>query len=673
MLNPHARFASFVVGSSNRLAATAAKAVAEAPGAAYNPLFFYARPGLGKTHLLSAIGHEAQAIDPARIVEYVTVDDFVEAYHAALAAGQAEAYRRRFTEAHLVLVDDAQLLSDQRELQSELLRLIDVLMAADRQIVLASDRPPEEIQSLDERLIRRFAGGLVIDIGAPDYETRLAILSRRTSERQVDFHAEVLAAVAELRIGTVRELLGALNRLIAQQAVTSSPITADEARRVLATLGHQEAPIVPAGRAGPGTTPEIAALGAATRYPGGPPGPRDVTFRGADVGGEFDSFLSDVSSAVSQQVDRWRQRVTEAALRYRGDGFHTARLDAILAAEISVDPAEALTAFEADVNALRQLQAEIEVAAPSLLLETALHDPDRVAEAELLVVEAREAGDPLPGPSPRYSLAQFAEGPSSRPVLEAIRQAASAPGQRYNPLVIVGRGGVGKTHLLHALGHALRGAGLTRVAVFDGKEFVDGLVTALADGAIARWRQRLRRCEALLIDDVSAVAGKERSQEELYLLYNLMLESGLQMAFTAPAPPAQIPGLEPRLATRLSGGLVLEVGAPDREARVFEAERLLGPSPADPDLVDYLASRPATSLREVQQLVQRLLGAAEERQMTLTVELARTILEGTTVPHPRTARRGSGLLAPGGGAIRSREKMIATWPDIAERLLEEWS
>ena len=103
MLNPHARFASFVVGSSNRLAATAAKAVAEAPGAAYNPLFFYARPGLGKTHLLMAIGHEAQAIDPSRIVEYVTVDDFVEAYHAALAAGQAEAYRRRFTEAHVVL------------------------------------------------------------------------------------------------------------------------------------------------------------------------------------------------------------------------------------------------------------------------------------------------------------------------------------------------------------------------------------------------------------------------------------------------------------------------------------------------------------------------------------------------------------------------------------------
>ena len=219
MLHAHATFDAFVVGSSNRLAVTASKAVAESPGATYNPLFIYARPGLGKTHLLMAIGHEARRVDQGRTVEYVTVDDFVEAYQAALAAGQAEAYRRRFIGADLVLIDDAQLLADRRELQSELLRLIDQLMAADRQIVLAGDRPPEEIQQLDERLIRRFGGGLVIDIAAPDYETRLAILGRRARDRQVDLPAETLAMVAELPIGTVRELIGALNRLVAQQAV----------------------------------------------------------------------------------------------------------------------------------------------------------------------------------------------------------------------------------------------------------------------------------------------------------------------------------------------------------------------------------------------------------------------------------------------------------------------
>ncbi|MEP6589754.1 MAG: DnaA/Hda family protein [Gemmatimonadota bacterium] len=653
MLNAQSRFASFVIGSSNRLAATAAKAVAEAPGAAYNPLWFYAKPGLGKTHLLMAIGQEAQVIDPSRTVEYVTVDDFVEAYHAALAAGQAETYRRRFTEADLVLLDDAQLLTDQRELQSELLRLMDVLMASNRQIVLAGDRPPEEIQALDERLIRRFAGGLVVDIGAPDYETRLAILSRRVQDRQIGFSPEVLAVVAELPIGTVRELLGALNRLIAQQAVLTTPLSGAEARALLAGLGHVT------------ENPPAAVTREGHMDPAGDPSAGLAT-------DEFGDFLSDLSATVSVQVDRWRQRVTEVALRCTGEGFRSARLDALLAGEMASDPEAVLAEFERDVEILRTLQRELAQLAPSLLGETALHDPDRVPEAEALVTEAREAGAPLPGPSARYGLELFVEGPSTRPALEAIRSAAAQPAQLYNPLVIVGPGGTGKTHLLHAFGDALRRNGLARVAVLDAQQFVDGLVGALGDGTIGGWRQRLRRVDALLLDDVTALAGKERSQEELYLLHNLLLESGRQMAFTSSVLPSQLEGFEPRLATRLAGGLVLELGAPDREARVQEIARLLGPAATDADLVEYLAARPVASMREVQQLLQRLASAAEERHATLSLELARTLLEGSSTPTPRPARRGSGLLAPGGGAVRSREKMVEIWPGIAERLFEEW-
>ncbi len=647
MLSTHATFASFVVGTANRLAATAAKAVAETPGAMYNPLFIYARPGLGKTHLLMAIGQEALAIDPARTVEYVTVDDFVEAYQAALAAGQAEAYRRRFTEADLVLLDDAQLLSDRRELQAELLRLIDVLTAADRQIVLAGDRPPEEIQALDERLIRRFAGGLVIDIGAPDYETRLAILGRRASERGATFSPAVLEAVAELPIATVRELLGALNRLLAQQAVQTAPISVAESYALLAALGHRAQAADQAPAAGGGMIP-------------------------APAPDEFSDFLSDMSTTVAQRVDRWRQRLTETALRHAGEGFRTARLEAVLAADLTEAPDAILDAWERDVATLRTLQAELATLMPDLLGEAALHDPDRVAEAEQLVAEARDAGPPLPGPSPRFTLPQFAEGSGSRAVVEAIRAAAAVPGQRYNPLVIVGRSGAGKTHLLHAFGHALRETGLQRVVVLDGRQFVGDLVAALGEGTVTRWRQRLRRVDALLLDDVGALAGKERSQEELYLLYNLLLESGRQMAFTAARPPSQLEGFEPRLATRLAGGLVVELGLPDREAKVREVERALGPAAVAPDLVDYLAARPVTSLREVQQLVQRLIAAADARNVPLSLATARRLLEGEPIEPARPARRGSGLLAPGSGALRSREKMAETWPDVAERLIEEW-
>jgi chromosomal replication initiation ATPase DnaA len=646
MLNPHASFASFVVGSGNRLAATAAKAVAESPGSTYNPLFIYARPGLGKTHLLMAIGNEAIQFDGSRRVEYVTVDDFVEAYQAALAAGQADAYRRRFTEADVVLVDDAQLLADRRELQSELLRLIDVLTAADRQIVLAGDRPPEEIQQLDERLIRRFAGGLVIDIAEPDYETRLAILSRRADERQVIFPPSVLDTVAELSITTVRELLGALNRLIAQQAVQDEPLTVEQARKVLGALGHSA----------------TSAAAPASPSPAGSPPPAED---------EFGAFLSDLTSSVAHRVDRWRQRMTEAALRWSGEGFRTGRIDAVLAGEMDDDPESILERFEADVAELRTLHEAIGAFAPELMSEAVLHDPDRVAEARQLVEDAREAGPPLPGPSPRYTLELFSAGAAARPAVEAIRSAALAPGQRYNPLVIVGHSGAGKTHLLHAFGHALRAGGLSRVAVLDGRTFVEGLVAALGEGSVPRWRQRLRRVDALLIDDVGVLAGKERSQEELYLLYNLLLESNRQMAFTATVPPVQLSGFEARLATRLAGGLVVELGLPDREAKVREVERLLGDAAVDPDLVDFLASRPAASLRELQQMVQRVTAAANERAVSLSVPTARRLLDGAP-DEPHRPRRGSGLLSPGSGALRSREKMIETWPDIGERVIEEW-
>ncbi|HEX2220237.1 MAG TPA: DnaA/Hda family protein, partial [Gemmatimonadales bacterium] len=232
-LNPLYRFDTFVVGSANRLAVTAAKAVAESPGTVYNPLFIYARPGLGKTHLLMGLGHAARAIDPNLHVEYLTLDEFVEAFHAAIAAGHGEAYRKRFLDVGLLLVDDVQFLTHRREMQAELLRLTDALQTTNRQIVLTSDRPPAEIEALDERLIRRFAGGLVIDVAAPDYETRVAILRRKAEERRAAFPNGVLEAVASLSIDNVRELLGALNRLVAFQAVSEKPLDAEQARALV--------------------------------------------------------------------------------------------------------------------------------------------------------------------------------------------------------------------------------------------------------------------------------------------------------------------------------------------------------------------------------------------------------------------------------------------------------
>lgn len=650
-LNPRLRFESLVVGAANRLAVTAARAVAESPGAVYNPLFVYARPGLGKTHLLMAVAHAARAISPGLQLEYLTLDEFVEAFHAAIAAGQGELYRRRFQDLGLLLVDDVQFLTSRREMQAELLRVVDALQNGGGQIVLTSDRPPAEIEALDERLIRRFGGGLVIDIGAPDYETRVAILRRRAEERGAGFGAGVLEAVAELGIDNVRELLGALNRLIAFQAVRAEPLTAEQAR---ALIGRESAP------GGPHEPVTVEA----------DPGPSP-----AAATDEFADFLREVAVTVSQQVEAWRTRIAEAVLRHGGEGFRTARLEALLDQEAPADPEQALREFEADVARLAAWQEEVEALAPDLAGAPALRDPGDLAAAEALVTRAREGAEPPPAPSPHWRLDDFIEGSGNRVAVQAARAVAGEPGTRYNPLVIVGGSGNGKTHLLHAVGNALGERGLI-VACLGAHEFIDDLITAIDRDAVGRWRARYGRVDALLLDDVHLLAGKDRTQDELFVLFNRMLEAGRQMAFASAVPLAELAGIEPRILTRLEGGLVVDLPPPERELRERAAERLLSAKveAPDPELAACIAARPADSMRSVLGLVQRVLNAAESRGVPPTAALARETLDG---PAPRPVRRSggsrvSGVLTVAGAAVRTREKMVWEWPDLAARLIEEW-
>ena len=653
-LNPYFRFDTMVVGTANRLAVTAARAVAETPGAVYNPLFIYAKPGLGKTHLLMAIGHGAKAIDPAITVEYLTLDHFIEAFHAAIASGQGEAYRKRFADVALLLVDDVQFLSGQRETQAELLRIVDAMQTASRQIVLTSDRPPSEIEALDERLIRRFAGGLVIDISPPDYETKVAILRRKAEERRVTLAPGVLEAVARLGLDNVRELVGALNRLIAHQAA------GDEvpAERVEAVLGG--------GGAAPAPAP------AAAGEPAGAARPAEAAGPPAD---EFGDFLSEISATLHQQIEAWRGKVAAAILRWEGEGYRTARLEALLEGELARDPEEALREFEADVRKLDALRTEAERAAPDLAGSPVFRDPANVAAAEELLEQAREGAHPPPAPSPLWRLDAVVETAGNRVAVQAAQAVLAEPGEKYNPLVLVGGSGVGKTHLLHGIGNALAGRGL-RVACLGTEEFTSELIEAIDRDAVAQWRKRYRRADALLLDDVHLVAEKSRSQDELFLLFNHFLEHGRQMVFTSAVALPQLGGVESRLLTRLEGGLVAELPPPEREIRQRVADRLLTEKvpEVDPEVAAYIAGRPAESVRAVQGLVQRVLVAAETQQAKVTAALARAVLEGAPARPARrpSAPRSSGLVAPGNGGVRSREKMVWDWPGIGERLIEEW-
>jgi chromosomal replication initiator protein len=665
-LNPRYRFDTFVVGAANRLAVTAAKAVAESPASVYNPLFVYGGSGVGKTHLLMAIGQSVREINPSAQVEYLTLDDFIEAFNAAIAAGQGEAYRRRYAEITVLLVDDVQFLTHRREMQAELLRLTNAMLTSGHQIVLSSDRPPNEIESLDERLIQRFAGGLVIDMSVPDYETRVAILRRQAEERRASFDPAVIETVAALPIGSVRELIGALNRLIAFQAVSDTPLTSAQARQMLVkVVPAAAAPAQAAAEPRPGQ-PELPA-----GEPAAPPAAAPV----APAADEFGSFLTEISSALARQVEAWRGRVAEAVMRWEGEGFRTARLQRLLEGESTVDPDAALRDYEEDIERLRLLQAEAQEIDPALAGQPIFRDPDRVEDVRAEVEKARQGMSPPPGPAPIWRLEQFVASAGNLVSVKAAHAVVEHPGTVYNPLVLVGGSGVGKTHLLHAIGNDLVARHRLTVACLSAVDFVDDLIKAIERDRIAWWRARYRRIGALLLDDVHLLGGKDRTQEELFWLYNLLAEGGRQMVFTSSVPVPELEGIEARLRTRLEGGLVAELPPPEREVRVAIVARLLDEKvgEADPELAAYLAGRPSETVRALQGVVQRVLAAADSQQQRISLPLARQVLEGSPAGPARrsSGMRTSGLLSPT-GALRSREKTVWDWPDVSDRLIEDF-
>src|SRR3989475_738012 len=463
-LNPKYSFDTFVVGAANRLAVTAGHTVAESPGAAYNPLFIYSGSGLGKTHLLMAVGHAAKKAAPKLNIEYLTLDEYVEAFHASVAAGQGDAFRRRFQNVDVLLVDDVQFLTNRKEMQSELLRLTEALQAAGRQIVLTRDRPP------------------------PDR--------------------------------------------------------------------------------------------AAAAKSGG--------------GDEFGEFLADVAVTVGKAVEAWRARVGEAVLRWEGEGYRTHRLEALLQRDAPGAVDQAITAFGEDVERLKALEAEVAELDPQAAGQSVFRDPERLSEAEEAAAKVREGGAPPPGPSAAFPLAAFAVGASNQVAVSAARAALERPGKKYNPLVLVGKSGLGKTHLLNAIGLELARGKRAVVACLSTQAFIDELISAIDGNRVDWWQARYRRATALLLDDIHLLAGKERTQEELFNLFNLLQDKDSQLVFTAPAHPNTLSGLEERIVSRLEGGLVAELKEPDRDVKRAVLERLLAQQSANPEpaLIDYLGPAP---------------------------------------------------------------------------------
>ncbi len=529
-LDPRFTFDSFVVGPANRLAAAAARKVAESPGVVYNPLLIYSGSGLGKTHLLGAIGRRAEELHSLTWT-YESAARLMEVLSEAVGAGDRNALRNRLRGVSLLLLDDVQFVAGQRQAQEELLRVWDALTARGAQVVLTSDRPPPEIDALDDRLLSRLSGGLLVDIGPPDFETRVVIARRKARDRGVSLSGDIYRALARVAFTNVRELQGALNRLIAVKELEDREITPEEVPFLLGTAAE----------------------------------------RGLD---EFGEFLADVAGTMDAVVEKADQRVADAVVKWESEGFRTARLDDALGEPLTSAQADRLIeGFEGDVDRLIEIQDEIRALDPDVaeLGSEVLRDPDRVPRAEALLAAVRERAGSPPPPPPGPTLDEI--GGAETIAMRAARAVLDSPGRAYNPFYLLGPRTAGGGLLL-ALANGFVERGRT-VAYIDGRAFAEELIGALDRGRMDGWRARYRRSEVLILTGLEGLEGLERGHDELFHLFEELHGAARQLVFSAGVPPQQLP-VPSRLRSRLEAGLVVELTDADAELAGAVSQRAPG-------------------------------------------------------------------------------------------------
>jgi len=612
---PRVTFERFVVGANNRLAAAAARAVAESPGSTYNPLFIYGGHGLGKSHLLAAVAERTATLWPDIEVRREDGAHFAAAYAASLSSGETDAFLAAYARAGMLLLDDVHDLEGHAAAQVGLAGIVDALVDNGRQVVLSADRLPAAIDHVDEALLRTLSQGLLVDVSAPDYETRSAILRRMASEQGLELTADVVEDLARREYRDIGELSAALDQIAERQKK---------------------------------------------------PAPRLNT-------GEFESFLSDVQVVVQQHVESWRGRLREAIAYWQAEGYRTGVLERAVELPRAPDVSGLTATFSAAVEQLRNLERQARHVDPSLAGHAVFRDPERMIEAEDLVERALAGDAPSTGPSPSFLREAFEVGASNQLAVHAADAVVAEPALRYNPLVLYGPSGVGKTHLVNAIGNGLlqRAGPGSVVAVVNSQQLVDELIEAVTEGSVDRWRARYRSASALIVDDIQFLGGKERTQEEFFGVFNALIELHKQVILTSDRVPADITDLEARLRSRFEGGLVVPIQSPDRalRERLFARFLTVAGQPAGEELLHALGEHPVQSVREIIGVVNRLHATADAQGRPLTMDLVREELGRVAAASMPTPRVSTAVRA--GQPFLDFEKVVWDWPDTGARLIEE--
>ena len=243
-LNPKYTFETFVVGNNNRFAHAAALAVGNEPGKSYNPLFLYGGVGLGKTHLMQAIGNRILENDPKSNVLYVTSEKFTNQLINAIKDSKTEMFRNKYRNIDVLLIDDIQFIAGKERIQEEFFHTFNTLREDGKQIIISSDKPPRDIEFLEDRLKSRFEWGLLADISCPDYETRLAILRKKAQDENIIIDDSILSDIATKIDSNIRELEGVFNKIVARASLTHSPITIELAENIINEFKYESQKVI---------------------------------------------------------------------------------------------------------------------------------------------------------------------------------------------------------------------------------------------------------------------------------------------------------------------------------------------------------------------------------------------------------------------------------------------
>ena len=633
MLDGRYRFENFVVGASNRLAVSAARSIVEQPVSGGQHLILRGPSGVGKTHLLAALGFEIQQRHPNLSVGYLAVEPLIEELHAAIATGQVDLVLTDYCQWNVLLLDDVHQLSARFETQYELLRVFSAFREPRHRIVYTSDRALPDIGDLDERVRAQMGPAAVVDLDVPSYELRVAVVEAACRDRKLAADAPTIERLAGASTSSLHPLLAAVERLAERAAPSPKPAKQKSAPRsgiltpafvefpaevsdVAPDFGLEpvEAPSdvpvqepakppptppkkpgaskaappkVPASAASKAAPPKAPAAAPPEAPPSGTPkAPTSAPPRTAPTPplsratpspppDEFENFVGEVTAAVSMSVDRWRARLVEAAKGWAAEGFRTEMIERALKTASAADLSALEVRFALAVDRLRVLEGEAARLDPKLAGLQVFRDPEHVTKAETVLLRAFAAFDPPSPPDPRLTIETFIAGEKNQRAFRAAAEVIALPGSRSNPLVLYGPAGAGKSHLLHAIGNALLmrdGARLT-VGVCRAATFTAELRDARRDGTIERWRTRHRCADALLIDDIQQLAADVRAQEELEQLMRALIGAKKQIVVAAAAPLAALTALSPALRQHLEAGVAVEIG------RVPEAERVARHTP----------------------------------------------------------------------------------------------